>query len=141
MSHRRWGVVGAIAAGALLLGACGTDHPATATDRGAAPAPAPANAASAAVSSGSATVTAVDNSFKAETVTVTAGTTVTWTNAGRNNHNVKPVEAADYGVDTAAFLPGTTYSATFSTPGTYHYYCTIHGTKDRGMIGTVEVTP
>ena len=76
---------------------------------------------------------------RTETVTVTAGSTVTWTNAGRNDHNVKPVDAGAFGVDATAFEPGATYAATFTTPGTYHYYCSIHGTKDRGMIGTVEV--
>ena len=62
-----------------------------------------------------------------------------WTNLGRNDHNVKPVDGGDFGVDTSAFDPGASYAATFSTPGTYHYYCTIHGTTDRGMIGTVQV--
>lgn len=135
MAHRRWGVVGAVAVGALLLAGCGADKAASATSNDAtSTSDAPAGAQSGAVA-----VTAVDNSFKAETVTVTAGSTITWTNVGRNDHNVKPVDAGDFGVDTAAFTPGTTYSATFSTPGTYRYYCTIHGTKDRGMIGTVEV--
>jgi plastocyanin len=30
-----------------------------------------------------------------------------------------------------------TYSHTFTTPGTYHYQCTIHS----GMTGVVIVTP
>ena len=77
--------------------------------------------------------------FKADTITVTAGAKVTWTNAGRNDHNIKPVDTGQFGVDTGSFKPGSTYTATFSTPGTYHYYCSIHGTKERGMIGTVEV--
>lgn len=130
MSQRRWGAVGAVAVGALLLGGCGVDHAAGAAGgTGSVPS----------AQSGAVAVTAVDNSFKAETITVTAGSTVTWTNAGRNDHNIKPVDAGDFGVDAAAFEPGTTHAATFATPGTYRYYCSIHGTKDRGMIGTVEV--
>ena len=136
MAHRRWAVVGTVAVGALLLGACGAEKSASANSNSVAPT---AGDEAAGAQSGAVAVTAVDNSFKAETVTVTAGSTVTWTNAGRNDHNIKPSDAGDFGVDPAGFKPGTTYSATFATPGTYHYYCSIHGTKDRGMIGTVEV--
>jgi plastocyanin len=135
MAQRRWGVVGAVALGALLLSGCGGDHTASASSN----ATTPTSDGPTGAQSGAVAVTAVDNSFKDETVTVTAGSTITWTNVGRNDHNVKPVDAGDFGVDTAAFTPGTTYSATFSTPGTYRYYCSIHGTKDRGMVGTVEV--
>ncbi|MGZ4680964.1 MAG: cupredoxin domain-containing protein [Acidimicrobiales bacterium] len=133
MSHRRWGVVGAVAVGAVLLGGCGADHAAGAAGAAGSTGSVPS------AQSGAVAVTAVDNSFKAETITVTAGSTVTWTNAGRNDHNIKPVDAGDFGVDAAVFKPGATHAATFATPGTYHYFCSIHGTKDRGMIGTVEV--
>jgi plastocyanin len=135
MAHRRWGVVGAVAVGALLLGGCGAEKSASATSN----AVAPTAGDDAAAQSGAVAVTAVDNSFKGETVTVTAGSTITWTNAGRNDHNIKTVDAGEFGVDATAFKPGSTYAATFTTPGTYHYYCSIHGTKDRGMVGTVEV--
>ena len=135
MVQRRWGAVGVVAVGALLLAGCGVDKTAAASRDGEAP------TSAAAAQSGDVAVGAVDNVFKAETITVTAGSKVTWTNAGRNDHNIKPADAGDFGVDTAAFKPGATYTATFSTPGTYHYYCSIHGTKDRGMVGTVEVQP
>jgi plastocyanin len=91
------------------------------------------------VQSGDVAVAAIDNNFKAENITVTAGSKVTWTNSGRNDHNVKPVDGGDFGVDTAGFKPGATYTATFATPGTYHYFCSIHGTTARGMVGTVQV--
>jgi plastocyanin len=135
MSHRRRGaVVGAVVVSALLLAGCGsTGSSASANGNAAVPAPEPA------AQSGEVAVGAVDNSFKAETITITAGTKVTWTNAGRNDHNIKPVDGGDFGVDVADFKPGATYTATFDSPGTYPYYCSIHGTKDRGMIGTVEV--
>jgi plastocyanin len=134
MSHRRRGVVGAVAVSALLLAGCGAaESSASAEGNAAVPAPnAPAQ-------TGDVAVGAVDNSFRAETITVTAGSKVTWSNAGRNDHNIKPVDGGDFGVDVADFEPGTTYSATFDTPGSYPYYCSLHGTKDRGMIGTVEV--
>jgi plastocyanin len=135
MTHRRWGVVGTVAVGALLLAGCGVDKTASANPNS----ETPTTGASASAQSGAVAVTAVDNSFKAETVTVTVGSTITWTNAGRNDHNVKPTDSGAFGVDATAFAPGATYASTFTTPGTYHYYCSIHGTKDRGMIGTVEV--
>jgi len=138
MSQRRWVVVGVVAMGALLLGGCGADTTASATGAGDVP-DASAGAQPAGAQAGEVTIAAVDNVFKADTITVTAGAKVTWTNAGRNDHNIKPVDTGQFGVDTGSFKPGSTYTATFSTPGTYHYYCSIHGTKDRGMIGTVEV--
>ena len=138
MSHRRWGVLGAVAVSAVLLAGCGADHVAGATGSGGT-AGSDGASSDAPVQTGQVAVTAVDNSFRTESVTVTAGSTVTWTNAGRNDHNVKPVDAGAFGVDATAFGPGATYASTFTTPGTYRYYCSIHGTQDRGMIGTVEV--
>jgi len=35
--------------------------------------------------------------------------------------------------------PGGSYSTTFSTPGTYAYHCTFHGTL-HNMTGTITVT-
>lgn len=89
--------------------------------------------------SGEVAVSATDNNFDPETVKVTSGSKITWSNNGRNDHNVVPVEGDAFGVDVQNFKPGQTYAANFDTPGTFHYYCSIHGTKDRGMIGTIEV--
>jgi plastocyanin len=86
-----------------------------------------------------AAVTALDNSFRVANVEVAPGTTVIWDNKGRNEHNVLPVKGSGWGVEVDAFQPGDTYRRTFDTPGVYHYYCSIHGTTDSGMIGTVVV--
>jgi plastocyanin len=91
------------------------------------------------VQSGVVKVAAVDNNFKAGEITVEVGSKVVWTNAGRNDHNVTPVDGGGFGVEAKDFKPGAGYAATFTEPGTYHYYCTIHGTSDRGMVGTVQV--
>ena len=40
----------------------------------------------------------------------------------------------------ADFQPGDEYRYVFTEPGEYPYHCTIHGTHDIGMIGTVVVT-
>jgi amicyanin len=73
--------------------------------------------------------------FDAETVTVPVGTTVTWTNKDEIPHTVASSDQAfpaSPGLDT-----GDTYSYTFTKPGTYSYYCTLHPF----MKGKVVVTP
>ncbi len=89
-------------------------------------------------------VLALDNNFIQQTITIEAGTEVTWANNGRNDHDVTPVDDLDaisWGVKAEVFVPKATYSHVFDQPGTYAYFCTIHGTAKAGMIGTVVVTP
>jgi plastocyanin len=76
---------------------------------------------------------------RAPHIQIRPGATVTWTNDGRNEHDVLPVEGDAWGVEVADFQPGDTYEHTFSDPGVYDYYCSIHGTTTAGMIGTVVV--
>jgi plastocyanin len=86
-------------------------------------------------------VAVVDNSFEAPYVLVTEGTKVVWTNAGRNQHNVQPVEEDAFeGVATTDFAPGQVHSATFDQAGDYPYFCSIHGTKKlSGQSGVIRV--
>ena len=84
-------------------------------------------------------VQALDNIFRAPAIQVVPGATVTWTNDGRNDHDVLPVEGDAWGVEVADFQPGDAYEHTFSDPGVYDYYCSIHGTTTAGMVGTVVV--
>ena len=87
-------------------------------------------------------VRALDNTFRVADIEVVAGTEVWWTNNGRNDHNVLPVDdASDWGVETDDFGPGDEYRHVFGIPGTYLYYCSIHGTKTVGMVGSVTVLP
>lgn len=86
-------------------------------------------------------VRALDNSFVAPSIEVTAGTEVRWLNGGRNDHDVLPVEDdLDWGVDRGGFAPTEEYSHLFDQPGVYRYYCSIHGTEDAGMVGAIVVT-
>jgi plastocyanin len=90
-------------------------------------------------------VLSLDNSFRAEDIVVEAGTTVTWSNRGRNDHNVVAVAkevfpGSTWGVAEADFHPGQTFSHLFDRPGVFEYVCTIHGVNGRGMVGTVTVT-
>ena len=84
-------------------------------------------------------VASLDNTFRAQNIQVEPGTSVTWTNDGRNEHDVLPVEGDAWGVEVEGFQPGDSYEHTFDEPGVYEYYCSIHGTTTAGMIGTVVV--
>lgn len=87
------------------------------------------------------TVLALDNSFVDEVVEVEAGTEVLWTNNGRNDHDVIPVDPTqEWGIEIEDFPPTAEYSHVFTTPGEYPYFCTIHGTETVGMTGTIIVT-
>ncbi len=88
----------------------------------------------------SADVRAIDNTFRPAEVEVEAGTEVVWTNGGRVEHNVLPAEGEDWGVEADAFAPGDEFSHRFTEPGTYGYYCSLHGTPTKGMVGTIVVT-
>lgn len=73
--------------------------------------------------------------FDPETLTVPAGTAVTWTNHDEVPHSVVSTDkrfTASGGLDT-----GESYSYTFTQPGTYAYYCSLHPF----MTGKVVVTP
>ncbi len=61
--------------------------------------------------------------FSPATLTVPAGTTVTWTNNDATTHTV----TSDTGAFNSSFLsPGATFSFTFTQAGTYKYHCSIH---------------
>jgi plastocyanin len=66
----------------------------------------------------------IDNfSFSPATITVAAGTTVTWTNRDDIPHTV----VSDDKVFKSKVLDtDEKFSYTFSKPGTYPYFCSIH---------------
>jgi large repetitive protein len=84
-------------------------------------------------------VNVIDNTFDAENVQVAPGTRVVWTNNGRQDHDIVPAEENGWGVEPADFEPDAVYEHTFDEPGTYRYYCTLHGTAQAGMTGAVVV--
>lgn len=86
------------------------------------------------------TVDAVDNNFKPQYIEVSTGTAVNFVNEGRNLHNVLPVaEDAFTPIDTDDFDPGDEGTITFDEVGDFPYYCSLHGTPTRGMIGGIRV--
>jgi plastocyanin len=85
-------------------------------------------------------VEALDNSFSERYIEISAGTQVAFSNAGRNPHNVVPVQPDFEGVPVDSFQPGSRNLVNFTKAGTYAYYCSLHGSAKRGMNGRIIVT-
>ena len=105
--------------GALLLALAVTSH-------------APAQNTAPAAAGAPGVVIARDFMFAPLTVTIAAGTTLTWTNRDDEPHTVVS--------DTGLFRSGAldtneSFSFKFEKPGTYHYACSIHPR----MVGTIVV--
>jgi plastocyanin len=99
-------------------------------------------AARATETSTSADVSVVNNAFNPSAITITAGTTVTWTWASTaRDHNVTPDPAGSEPTRSGDLIDGPAiYTYQFNTPGTYRYYCELHGSPGGGgMSGTVTV--
>lgn len=62
-------------------------------------------------------------SFTPQVLTVTPGTTVTWTNADDDPHTVT---ANDKSFHSAALDTDGKYSFTFTKPGEFAYFCSLH---------------
>jgi plastocyanin len=66
----------------------------------------------------------IDNfSFTPPTLVVAPGTTVTWTNADDSPHSVRE---KDGNFKSAALDTDDSFSQTFTGPGEYDYFCSIH---------------
>jgi plastocyanin len=66
----------------------------------------------------------IDNfSFTPQTVEIAAGTTITWTNHDDVPHNVV---STDKIFKSKTMDTDEKFSYTFSKPGTYKYFCSIH---------------
>ncbi|HEX5614883.1 MAG TPA: plastocyanin/azurin family copper-binding protein [Acidimicrobiia bacterium] len=89
-------------------------------------------------------VEAIDNTFREQNIRIDPGVTVAFTNNGRNDHDVRPADpeqdfGGDFGVERSDFTPGDEYEFRFDDPGVYRYFCSLHGSSTRGMIGKVVV--
>ena len=102
--------------------------------------------------SGNAVVVIQNYAFNPAQLTITAGTTVTWTNKDTVGHTVtegnpespkSPSERVfdsshgTSGADVITIPPGQSWSFTFTTPGEYDYYCIPHPY----MTGHISVQP
>src|SRR5271168_4193048 len=67
----------------------------------------------------------IDNfTFTPPSLTVKAGTTVTWTNKDDIPHGI--ASSGNAFAKSPALDTDQNYSFTFTTPGTYQYFCYIH---------------
>jgi plastocyanin len=85
--------------------------------------PNPLGAAAEAATPGKATIRIANFDFGPDTITVPAGTSVTWTN---NDDDAHSVVADNKAFRSAPLDTGESYSFTFATPGTYAYHCGLH---------------
>jgi len=112
-----------VLAAALLAGGCSKAY-GPASPYGAASGPPPASQPN--------TVVMSNIAFSPASITVTAGTTITW----QNNDSINHTSTSDNGAwDTGMIAPGQSGRTVFNTPGTYTYHCTVHAM----MTGTVIV--
>ncbi len=108
------------------------------------PAPAPQTAPSVTPPSANGTmmVSLKNLAFNPSAITVPVGTTVMWMNdeSSAIPHTVTSgTPNAPSGMfDSGTLNPGQSFQFTFTTPGTFAYFCRIHGAA---MTGTVTVTP
>jgi plastocyanin len=73
-----------------------------------------------------------DGTFEPATLTIKPGTPVRWTNDGKDVHTVTAVKGE---FDSGDVQPGREFTATFTKPGTFEYYCRHH----KEMKGTIIV--
>ena len=81
--------------------------------------------------------------FRPASITVPAGTRVTWTNTDHFTHSIRLLDrgtggGGGGGAQPMILKPGDSTSFTFATPGTHLYDCSFH---PHDMHGEVVVTP
>ena len=153
-------LVNAVLISTIALSACGPDAPDAASSGAKSPSEVEAGVtttiATVPPNGEVITIQALDNSFRPFDFKIAAGTEVIFDNRGRNDHNILPDTIKDdagltallasdtsptaWGVASTDFVPGDTYSHLFNVPGTYNYYCSIHGAPGAGMYGTLVVS-
>ena len=72
--------------------------------------------------------------YDPSSMSVSAGTTITWTN---NGSTAITVTSPDGLFDSDSIAPGSSFSYTFDTPGSYRYFCVPFP----HMKGVITVTP
>lgn len=120
----------------ILVAACGC-----ATQNPYGPTPTPTVTTSQTTStSGSTTIIIQNFAFNPASITISRGSTVTWTNQDSVQHQIINDATATAGqgqiFESSPIGQGQSYSFTFTTAGTYPYHCNIHPY----MKGTVIVT-
>lgn len=109
----------------LAIGCTGTNNqkPATPTET-------PAETPSVPTSSKTVEVTIQNFAFNPDSVTISSGDTVKWTNMDSTAHTITGTDFSSGNLNK-----GDSYENTFTKAGTYDYHCSIHPS----MTGTVIV--
>jgi len=92
-------------------------------------------------------ISMVDDDFQPASLTIRQGDTVVWVHRGQRSHGVKATDGSFESSPGCSFQNGTScmrsgdrYSRTFDKPGTYSYFCPVHGSANGvGMAGQVTV--
>ena len=87
-------------------------------------------------SGGGVQVTMASLKFAPATIHVKVGQTVKWTNQDSPPHNVTYQSGPQFKSSPPVMNPGSSYSVTFTQPGTITYFCSIHPF----MKGTIVVS-
>jgi plastocyanin len=73
--------------------------------------------------------------FSPASLTIKAGTTVTWKNSTAASHTVTSDDGKSFNSGTSnPIASGATFSFTFNTPGTFAYHCAIHPTMKATIV-------
>jgi plastocyanin len=112
----------ALVLSSTLLTACPSNQPAGSTTVGASPSPA-AQTANA--------ITISNFAYVPPSLTVTAGSTVTWINNDVARHTAT---ADDLSFDTGDLPPGRNFPRLFDKAGTYPYHCNFHPAEKGTVI-------
>jgi len=106
--------------------------PEAATPAAASPIASPAASPAASPVADANAVSIKDFAFGPDTLEVPVGTTVTWTNNDTTAHTVSQTGG---GFESGKLDPGKTFTFTFTTAGTFQYFCQYHA----NMHGTIVV--
>jgi len=89
---------------------------------------------------GSITIDTKDNTFTPKYVKVSPGTKIVFDNRGRTAHNVIPsIDDQFESIPVDDLQPAEKATLVLDDPGEYPYYCSLHGTPTKGMLGAVTV--
>jgi plastocyanin len=81
------------------------------------------------------TITIKNFAFSPAMLTIKTGSTVTWKNQDTAPHQIASDPGTPVSFSSDSLANGASYQFTFTQPGTYTYYCTIHP----NMKGTIIV--
>jgi plastocyanin len=85
-------------------------------------------------SPGTASVAIQNYAYSPMTTTVNLGDKVVWTNHDNDRHSVTSLGEHAGLFNSGEFSANGTFERVFDTPGTYKYYCTVHGEFMTGYI-------